>query len=460
VYARAASRAEQTLGILQRSLQALAGAGGRKSLLLVSGGLVQDPHLAAYRRVVSESRRANTAISFLDARGLSAAPSGLQADMGQPADLIDRSTGATLTERQEGGEGSEGLARDTGGLVVRNQNDLGTALTRIGADARAYYLVGYSPSNHAADGRFRRIEVKVAREGAVVRARRGYYARSPADNAPHAEARDAAIQRALDAPFDLADVPLRAAAQAFGDAGGGRTAVLFTVEADVRGLAFQDKDGKAHDTLETLLVVAQRDTGEFTRFDQQFEMALEPQTRERYAQTGFPITRELKLAPGPYQARVVARDGNSGRVGSVGHDFVVPPPSGLRLSSVVVSDRLREGAGAETRVPEPTARRSFAPAGVLHCRFEVYGAGRDASTGQPNLTAGLAVRRSDGRVLAAVPETALRPAADGTLARSVGVSLEGAPPGWYEVIAVVTDVGAGRSAESREPIRIEAAGGS
>jgi hypothetical protein len=97
---------------------------------------------------------------------------------------------------------------------------------------------------------------------------------------------------------------------------------------------------------------------------------------------------------------------------------------------------------------------------VLHCRFEVYGAGRDASTGQPNLTAGLAVRRSDGRVLAAVPETALRPAADGTLARSVGVSLEDAPPGWYEVIAVVTDIAAGRTAESREPIRIEAAGGS
>ncbi len=454
-YARARMRLEQTLGIVNRSLEALATARGRKSLVLVSAGLVQDSRLSGFRRAVSEARRANAAIYFLDARGLVAATSGLSAEVSQPLDLVDRSTGAGLSETAEASEGSEGLALDTGGFVVKNRNDLGSGLARIAREARDYYLVGYAPTNRAADGRFRKIAVKLSRDGAEVRARRGYYAPGR-DAAAKPEGRDAAIQRALDAPFDLPELPLRAIAQSFGEAEPGKTAVLVTVEADVRGLAFADKDGAARDTLEFLLLAVRHDTGESTRFDQQFELAFKPQTRARYERSWFPITRQLPLAPGAYQAKVVARDRNSGRVGSLTFDFEVPQAAGLRVSSLAVSDRLREAGSAQERVPEPVARRSFTAAGLLHCRFEVYGAARDAG-GQPKVSAGFAIRRSDGRVLVAAAETPMRPGADGSLARSFGVPLDGAPAGLYEVIVQVTDLAAGQSAEAREPIRIEAA---
>jgi hypothetical protein len=59
-------------------------------------------------------------------------------------------------------------------------------------------------------------------------------------------------------------------------------------------------------------------------------------------------------------------------------------------------------------------------------------------------------------VIAAMPETKIQPAPDGSLARSLGVPLDGAAPGRYELIVVVTDVAAGQSAEAREPIEIEA----
>ena len=453
-YGRARQRLEQTLGIVNRSLESLAAARGRKSLILVSAGLVQDSRLAGFRRAVSEARRANAAIYFLDARGLEAVGSGLSAEVSQPLELVDRSTGAGLSETAEASEGSEGLALDTGGFVVKNTNDLDSGLARIAHEARDYYLVGYAPTNRAADGRFRAIKVKLAKEGATVRARRGYYAPGR-DAAAKPEGRDAAMQRALDAPFDLAELPLRGIAQSFGEAEPGKTAVLVTVEADVRGLAFADKDGTSRDTLELLLLAARRDTGESTRFDQQFDLAFKPETRARYERSWFPVTRRLPLAPGGYQAKVVARDRNSGRVGSLTFDFDVPPAAGLRVSSLVVSDRLREGASAQERVPEPIARRSFAGAGLLHCRFEVYGAARDAG-GQPKLTAGFAIRRSDGKVLVAGAETPMRPGADGSLARSFGVPLESAMPGLYEVIVQITDLAAGQTAEAREPIRIEA----
>lgn len=460
VYARSSMRSEQTLGIMERALEALAGAGGRKSLLLVSGGLVQDPRLVGFRRVVSQARVANAAVYFLDARGLVAAGAELSGEVSQPADIIDRSTGAWLGETREASEGSTGLAFDTGGLVVENRNDLGAGLARIGAESRSYYLIGYAPTNRAADGRFRSIGVKVAREAVVVRARRGYFAPGRADPRKTLEARDAAFQRALDAPFDLPGVPLRALAHVFGEVEPGKNAVLVTTEADIRALAFAERAGTARDTLEFLLLVARRDVAEHTRFDQQLEMAFQKETRARYERSWFPIQRELRLAPGPYQAKVVARDRNSGRVGSVTHEFEVPAAAGLRVSSLVLGDRLAEATAPEARTLVPTARRRFGASGLIHCRFEVYGATRDPATGQPNVTAGFALRRRDGRVLAAAPSTPLRPGPDGTLGRSLGAPLDGAPPGRYEVIILVTDVAAGQVAEAREPIVIEAPAGS
>jgi len=456
VYARAAVQAEQSLGVIDRALSGLAGSPGRKSLVLVTGGLIRNPRLLAYRRVVTDSLRANAAIYSVDARGIVAAGSGLSAEVNEPLRNEELSTGVGLTEGRERSEGSEALALDTGGVVLE-QNDLAGGLARIAQDARSYYLLGYTPASRPADGRFHAIEVKVAREGVSVRARRGYYAPGRDEKPATADARDAAIQRALDAPFDLPNVPLRAVALVFGDAGQGQTTVRLTAEVDIRGLAFVERDGVSRDTLEMLLLAARRDTGDLTRFDQQFEMALHQETRARYERTWFPITRELTLGPGSYQAKLVVRDRNSGRVGSLTHDFEVQAPDGLRVSSLVLSDRLREEAKGGG--PEPLARRRFAPAGTLHCQFEIYGAAKDPATGKPRVTAGFAVRGADGRVVVAAPETSVRPGLDGSLSRGLGFPLDGVAPGSYDVIVAVTDLVAGQVAEAREPIVIESAAG-
>ncbi len=454
VYARAAAQNETTLGILERAVASLSAVRGRKSVILVSGGLVQDGHLDGFRRVVVEARRANAALYFLDARGLTAATSSLSAESGVAVDFND--LGSTLTEGRERSEGTEGLAADTGGFSVRNENDLKGGIARIARESASYYLLGYAPANKRADGRFRKIEVKVAREGLKVRARRGYYA--PGGRAPKTapETRDAAMQRSLDSPFDLGEVPLRAIAHAFEEAQPGKVRVFVTVEADIRGLAFEERGGSAKDTLELLLVIANRETGEFHRFDQQLEMSFRPETRARYAKTWFPIAREAPLVPGGYQARIVVRDKNSGRMGTLTHDFVVPSSTGLRLSSPILSDRLREDGPDPGRNPLPIAYRTFAPAGMLHVRFEVYGAAKDKATGLPHVTAGFSIRRADGRFLGAAPETPVVPGPDGALVRTLGTSLEGVPAGRYELIVVVTDVAAGQVAEAREPFEVEA----
>lgn len=453
VYQRAATLNETTLGLIERSLESLVLVRGRKTLILASGGLVNDTHVPSYRRVVDEARRANVVVYFLDARGLVAAPSAFQAATGAPLDFND--LGSALQAEREASEGSEALAVDTGGFSIKDGNDLEGGLRRIGREAEAYYLLGYRPSNTRADGRFRTIRVKVSREGVSVRARRGYYAPGGRDALPP-EGRDAALQRALDSPFDQAEIPLRATAHVFGEVKPGESRVVVTAEVDTRALAFAQQGGLAKDAVEYLLVVANRKSGEFHRIDQQFEMSFGEETRSSYARNGFPIARELALGPGDYQARIVARDRNSGRLGSLTYDFAVPPAVGLRLSTPVLSDRLPQNA-EKGRPPDPIARRAFPAAGVLHCHFEVYGAGRDAATGSPNVSAGFGIRRSDGRFLAAAPPTPLRPGPDGALARTLGVPLDEAPAGAYEFIVVVKDNATGQAAEAREPFSIEPA---
>ena len=68
------------------------------------------------------------------------------------------------------------LAENTNGRAVVNTNGLAAGMLKITDDLSAHYLLGYYSSNTAADGRFRRIEVKRKRSGEAVMARPGYLA--------------------------------------------------------------------------------------------------------------------------------------------------------------------------------------------------------------------------------------------------------------------------------------------
>ncbi len=90
------------------------------------------------------------------------------------------------TRRQTGGafnptafrrqDALRGLAEDTDGLAIVNENDLEENLTKIVTSTSDYYLLSYAPTNTAVDGKFRRISVKVKRPNTHVRVRPGYVA--------------------------------------------------------------------------------------------------------------------------------------------------------------------------------------------------------------------------------------------------------------------------------------------
>jgi VWFA-related protein len=72
------------------------------------------------------------------------------------------------------------LAVDTDGMAVLNTQDLAGGLRRIVDDLSVYYLLGYS-STGKPDGRFHSVQVRVARRGITIRARRGFRAITQAE---------------------------------------------------------------------------------------------------------------------------------------------------------------------------------------------------------------------------------------------------------------------------------------
>ena len=71
------------------------------------------------------------------------------------------------------------LADQTGGRVIDVGNDpkkLRKAFDQIGVELRSQYMIGYVPTNTAADGKYRKLEVKPTSPDYKIQARKGYYA--------------------------------------------------------------------------------------------------------------------------------------------------------------------------------------------------------------------------------------------------------------------------------------------
>ena len=110
-----------------------------------------------FRLLLTSAAQANVAFYPLDVGGLRTV-----APLGGPVDTLRT------------------LAENTDGFAVVGTNDLVGSVRRIENDLSAFYLLGYYSTNSVANGRFRRIEVKVKQPGVRVSARRGYLAATAA----------------------------------------------------------------------------------------------------------------------------------------------------------------------------------------------------------------------------------------------------------------------------------------
>jgi VWFA-related protein len=314
------------------------------------------------RAVLAAATRSNVSIYSIDPRGLTGlGEETIEVSGGFPENpqlnLSLQSFNDSLRLAQDS---LRSLSEETGGFAAVNRNDYNDAFSRVVKDNSAYYVLGYYPKNDRRDGRFRKIEVKVKRPGLEVRSRRGYTApRGKAPAPPKALVNDQAspqVREALDSPLPVSGLTLRAFAAPFKGTDK-NTAVSVTIEADGSDFGFGEKDGRLVTDFEVVTAAFGEDGKNKAGDRSVVNLALRPENKERFAQTGIRVSTRLQLPPGRYQLRVAARETGGGRLGSVNYDLVVPDftkeplalsgiaiasASGLRMSTAKLDEQLKD----------------------------------------------------------------------------------------------------------------------
>ena len=129
------------------------------------------------RDVYDVANRNNTAVYSLDPRGLAPFEYGFDdIPFGPPPTFATDRRALQATQ-----DTLRVLSEESDGRAIVNRNTLAQGLADMVRDSSFYYLLGYTSSKSGNDGKFHPITVKVKRSGMDVRARKGYWALTPAD---------------------------------------------------------------------------------------------------------------------------------------------------------------------------------------------------------------------------------------------------------------------------------------
>jgi VWFA-related protein len=355
----------------------------RKAIVYFSGGLARGGHdnQVELRAAINAAVRGNVAIYPVDARGLQAVvpggdatrQSGRGASLFSGADVVDQYDRLARSQ-----ETLVTLAADTGGRAFLDTNDFGEAFARVQHDLTAYYLLGYTSSNTTADGRFRRIQVRVSRPDVRVETRPGYYADRDFAHTSRSD-REMQLRDQLEAAVSSTDLPVLLSARWFRL---DQDEYVVAMSVAVPGVAVPVPEGQANASLDFIGQVW--DEQDRTLATLRDTVRVGADAAGSLAAAHIQYQTSLRLPPGRYWMKVVARENTGGRIGSFEIPLVVPslPASALAVSPVVISTQTLPVRGRAVDQPLvrngvrllPNATHVIGREQVLSFYYEVYGA--------------------------------------------------------------------------------------
>jgi VWFA-related protein len=336
----AVNRAEITLQAMRNLANSLRDRPGRKRVIWFSAGfpitfdetlLSQSASLTPYRytlspqigdqrtadtsllRAVSETSLALTnarvAVYPIDAQGLMTDPR-LSAASRSPAD-------ERLKPFVQDQYAMQTIAEQTGGALVHSRNDLAAAAAETVKDGSEYYALTYRPLSKP-NGDFKKIEVKVNRPGVHVRFRKGYFA-------PKEQKKNTAQQSPF---YEAAIEPLQRNALQFAAIG------LRTADTSARFMVLLFPDSFAAKPLEAgvvrgLDVVLVENAGPNKLYVGQPEhlgLKIDQKNVEQFVTKGLAFVMNFHTASKANRVRLVLRDTETGRLGSLDISLQKPAP--------------------------------------------------------------------------------------------------------------------------------------
>ncbi|MEK6335394.1 MAG: VWA domain-containing protein [Acidobacteriota bacterium] len=482
-----------TLGAIGYVVRGLRELPGRKSVLLVSDGFrLFDRNnlgrtqrvLQALRLLTDQANRASVTIYTMDARGLQTL--GLTAadsTSGMRPDQVAQQLAERSSQFSESQDGLIVLAQQTGGLAIRNNNDLAGGIRKVLEDQRGYYLIGYRPDQSTFDLRtgrrvFHRLSLKVTRPGKfTVRMRNGFFGVTDEETRPS----ETPVQRmigALVSPFGASGVHLQLTSLFTNDLKAG-SVMRSLLHIDAKDLSFTEEADGWHKSTFDILAVTFGDNGvPIDQVSKTHTVRTRGETYKRVMRDGFVYGVMVPVKkPGAYQLRIALRDSESERIGSASQFVDVPDlkKNRLAVSSIVLNgltpaeyartngtpgqppngnavatppNQTAPAASQSEGVDEGDAQaspavRRFRQGMVMQYGYLIFNAQLNKTTNQPQLMAQIRLVR-DGKVVFTGKDLPVTSANQADLKRLVaGGALQlgtELPPGEYILQIIVTDV--------------------
>ncbi|HEV3481754.1 MAG TPA: VWA domain-containing protein [Candidatus Acidoferrales bacterium] len=350
---------DQKLLAIEGLANVLASIPGRKALVEFTGGITQtgEENRAELQAATDAANRADISIYSIDARGMYTTPPGGDVTTAA-ASGTSMFSGASLFHQTDQREDSRDtlatLSTDTGGRAFFDLGDLSDAFPKIQQENGGYYLVGYDlPADAKRDGRWHAVRVKVKVPGARVRYRNGYYA--PRDfQHLEKESRDQQLADALNSENPEVDLPIVVETSVFrlNDA---QAYVPISTKLSPRALDWAQKHDRREAAFDFAVQVRAVPSGQsVAALRDTINVRLDQQRFAEVNRSSLVYQGGVILAPGNYRLKLVARENESGKIGTFEENLTVPPrpPARISLSSVLLSSQLvpvEKSAEAETK---------------------------------------------------------------------------------------------------------------
>ncbi|HZS49574.1 MAG TPA: VWA domain-containing protein [Bryobacterales bacterium] len=338
---------DRQLSALQTAANMLGRLSEKKSLIYFAGGLRLTGlnNQAQLRATINAAIRAGVSLWPIDARGLTAqAPLG-DATQGSPGN-VGMYSGAGALAAAAGFQQSQdtlyALAADTGGKALFDSNDLAEGILQAQRSVASYYVLGYYPANTAEDGKFRRIRISVnTNVPAHLDYRQGYFAPKKFGKFTAAE-KERQLEDALLLADPITELTIAMEIDYF-QLNRAEYFVPVTVKIPGRELALAKRSGAERTTIDFIGEIKDAYGTTMTNVRDKVSLKLSGATASELSKRPIVYDAGFTLLPGEYTIKFLARDDETGRIGTYQSTFTVPnlnkEEKRLPISSVVLSSQ-------------------------------------------------------------------------------------------------------------------------
>jgi hypothetical protein len=235
------------------------------------------------------------------------------------------------------------LGADTGGKALFDNNDLTQGIVHAQKAIEDYYIVGYYTTNTAQNGHFRRVKITVGSPlAAKVDYREGYYANKMFNKFTDAD-KERQLEDALMLGDPITDLTIAMEIDYF-QLNRAEYYVPIIVKIPGRELALARRGGAEHALIDFIGEIKD-DYGNITitNLRDKVDVKLSDTTAEELSKKPLEYDSGFTLLPGKYSIKFLARDDETGRIGTFETQFTIPNlnkvTTRLALSSVVLSSQ-------------------------------------------------------------------------------------------------------------------------